>query len=64
MTTVLIAESWVIEDLFHLYWWNSLIASAAKIPQCTYILSEDFQHSQNFKEIRVINPFRIRPDEL
>ncbi len=64
MTPALIAEAWVIQDLFHLSWWDSLIVSAAKILQCTYLLSEDFQHSQDFEGIRVINPFRIRPNEL
>ena len=64
MTPALIAEAWVIQDLFHLSWWDSLIVSAAKILQCTYLLSEDFQHSQDFERIRVINPFRMRPNEL
>ncbi len=64
MTPALVAEAWVLQDLFHLSWWNSLIVSAAKILQCTYLLSEDFQHSQVFEGIRVINTFRIRPTEL
>jgi predicted nucleic acid-binding protein len=64
MTPALIAEAWGIQDLFHLSWWDALILSAAKILQCTYLLSEDLQHSQDFEGIRVINPFRIRPNEL
>ncbi len=64
ITPALIVEAWVIQDLFHLSWWDSLIVSAAKILQCTYLLSEDFQHSQEFDGIRAINPFRIRPNEL
>jgi predicted nucleic acid-binding protein len=64
MTADLITEAWGIQDLFHLSWWDSLIVSAAKILQCTYLLSEDFQHSQDFQGIRVINPFRMRPGEL
>ena len=64
MTPSLIAEAWAIQDLFHLSWWDSFIVSAAKILQCTYLLSEDFQHSQDFEGIRVISPFRIRPNEL
>jgi predicted nucleic acid-binding protein len=64
MTPDLITEAWSVRDLFHLSWWDSLIVSAAKIQQCTYLLSEDFQHSQDFQGIRVINPFRIRPVEL
>ncbi len=64
MTPDLIAEAWGIQDLFHLSWWDSLIVSAAKVLQCTYLLSEDFQHSQDFQGIHVISPFRIRPGEL
>jgi len=64
ITPDLIAEAWFVQDLFHLSWWDSLIVSAAKILQCTYLLSEDFQHSQDFQGIRVINPFRMKPGEL
>jgi len=64
MTPDLITEAWGIQDRFHLSWWDSLIVSAAKILQCTYLLSEDFQHSQDFQGIRVINPFRIKPAQL
>jgi len=64
ITPDLIAEAWFVQDLFHLSWWDSLIVSAAKILQCTYLLSEDFQDSQDFHGIRVINPFRMRPGEL
>jgi predicted nucleic acid-binding protein len=64
ITLDLIAEAWFVQDLFHLSWWDSLIVSAAKILQCTYLLSEDFQHSQDLQGIRVINPFRMKPGEL
>ena len=60
----LISEAWGIQNLFHLSWWDSLIVSAAKSLQCTYLLSEDFHHSQDFQGIRVISPLRIRPREL
>lgn len=64
MTPDLITEAWSAQDLFHLSWWDSLIVSAAKILQCTYLLSEDFKHSQDFQGIRVINPFRMKPADL
>jgi predicted nucleic acid-binding protein len=64
MTADLIAEAWAVQDGFHLSWWDSLIVSAARILQCTYLLSEDFQHSQDFQGVRVINPFRAKPGEL
>jgi predicted nucleic acid-binding protein len=64
MTPDLIAQAWAIQDRFHLSWWDSLTISAARIVQCTYLLSEDFQHSQDFSGVRVINPFRVGPNEL
>jgi predicted nucleic acid-binding protein len=64
ITPDLIAEAWLAQDLLHLSWWDSLIVSAARILRCTYLLSEDFHHSQDFQGIRVINPFRMRPVEL
>jgi predicted nucleic acid-binding protein len=64
MAPDLIAEAWGVQDLFHLSWWDSLIVSAANILQCTFLLSEDFQHSQDFQGIRAIDPFRMRPGDL
>jgi predicted nucleic acid-binding protein len=64
ITADLIAEAWLVQDRFQLSWWDSLIVSAAKTLQCAYLLSEDFQESQDFHGIRVINPFRLRPDEV
>ena len=64
LTPDLLFEAWRIQDLFQLSWWDSLIVAAAKMLQCTYLLSEDFQHFQDFQGIRVINPFQARPDEL
>jgi len=64
MTPDLIAGAWVVQDIFQFSWWDSLIVSAAKILQCAYLLSEDFQHSQDLQGLRVINPFRMRPAEL
>lgn len=64
LTTGLLVEAWHIQDLFHLSWWDSLIVSAATMLRCSYLLSEDFEHFQDFQGVRVINPFQMRPDEL
>lgn len=64
LTPDLIVEAWEVQDAFHLSWWDSLIVSAARALRCPYLLSEDFQHAQDFGGIRVINPFRVRPTEL
>ena len=64
ITPDLIAEAWLIQHPVHLSCGHLLIISAPKILQCTYLLSEDFQHSQDFQGLRVINPFRMKPGEL
>ena len=64
LTPDLIAEAWLVQGLFHLSWWDSLIVSAARTLQCAYLLSEDFRHSQDFQGIRVIDPFRTRAGDL
>ena len=64
ITPDLIAEAWLVQGLFHLSWWDSLIVSAARTLQCAYLLSEDFRHSQDFQGIRVIDPFRTRAGDL
>lgn len=64
MTTDLVVEAWSLQDRFHLSWWDSLIVSAAKMLECTYLLSEDFPHSQDFDGIHVISPFQMEPSQL
>jgi predicted nucleic acid-binding protein len=64
LTPELVMDAWLVQDLFHLSWWDSLIVSAARMQKCAYILSEDFQHAQDFQGVRVINPFRVKPEEL
>jgi predicted nucleic acid-binding protein len=64
LTPELVLDAWQVQDLFHLSWWDSLIVSAARMQKCAYILSEDFQHAQDFQGVRVINPFRVKPVEL
>ncbi len=64
LTPELVLDAWQVQDLFHLSWWDCLIVSAARIQKCAYILSEDFQHAQDFQGVRVINPFKVKPVEL
>lgn len=56
--------AWRIQDRFNLAWWDALIASAATIADCRYLLSEDFQENQEFGDVRVINPFSSAPESL
>ena len=64
LTPDLFAEAWLLKDIYHLPWWDLLILAAAKNLQCSFLLSEDFQHERDFQGIRVINPFLVRPIEL
>lgn len=41
-----------------LSWWDSLIVSAATDGQCARLLTEDLQHGQTIRGVRIENPFR------
>ena len=42
--------------------WDSLILQAAIQARCVCILSEDLQHGQMLKGVRIENPFRHLPE--
>ena len=44
-------------SIYSLSWWDALIIAAAKICECSSILSEDFSTQKDYFGIRVINPF-------
>lgn len=56
--------AWQVQDRHHLSWWDSLIASAAQVAGCAYLLTEDLQDDQVLGTVRVVNPFRVPPDDL
>jgi len=64
LTEDIIVQAWNFQDQYQLSWWDSLIVAAAKIQQCAYLISEDFQHNQVFQGLRVIYPFLIKPNEI
>lgn len=41
----------------HFSWWDSLIVSAALQGDCTRLISEDLQHGQIIRGLRIQNPF-------
>ncbi len=41
--------------------WDSLIAAAARLAECRFLLTEDLQHDQDLNGVRVLNPFIARP---
>ena len=44
-------------SIYSLSWWDALIIAAAKICECSTILSEDFSTQKDYFGIKVINPF-------
>lgn len=56
--------AWRVQDRYGLSWWDSLIAGAAEMAGCAYLLTEDLQDDQQLGPVRVINPFRVPPDTL
>ena len=42
----------------HLAWYDSLAVAAAIEAQCKVLYSEDLQHSRNFGDLQILNPFR------
>lgn len=57
----LLEAAWTLQDQFSLSWWDALILSSAQLAGCHTLLSEDFQHGQQFGAVRVSNPFRTAP---
>ncbi len=45
------------QSRYNLYWWDSLIVSAAYYCNCDTILSEDLNSGQKYFDITVENPF-------
>ncbi len=43
---------------FKINYWDGLIIAAAQKSHCQLIYSEDLNHSQNYGETKVINPFK------
>jgi len=60
----MIEGAWHLQDHFRLSWWDALIVSAAQIADCHYLLTEDLQEGQELGRVKVINPFRLSPEEL
>ncbi len=53
-----------IQDDFGSSFWDALIIAAALAAGCHYLVTEDLEHGQDIRGMRVVNPFKVRPDEL
>jgi predicted nucleic acid-binding protein len=54
--------AWAVQDRFGLSWWDALIVAAARIAECSLLLTEDLQHGQDLDGLKVINPFIASPE--
>ncbi|MBI4642182.1 MAG: PIN domain-containing protein [Deltaproteobacteria bacterium] len=64
MDTRLLEGAWLLQDRYGFSWWDALIAAAAQAAGCRYLLSEDFQEGMEVGGLRLVNPFRIVPEDL
>lgn len=62
--TRILEGAWQVQDRHRLSWWDSLIAAAAQVAGCTYLLTEDLQDDLVLGTVRVVNPFRVSPETL
>jgi predicted nucleic acid-binding protein len=60
----LFAGAWTVQDRFGLSWWDALIVAAARVADCSHLLTEDLQHGQDLDGLRVIDPFQVSPGDL
>ena len=56
--------AWTVQDRYGLSWWDALVASAAQVAGCAWLLTEDLQHGQVLDGVTVVDPFRTEPEEL
>jgi len=53
----LIEQAIDISILSQLSFWDSLVIAAAEKANCEYVLSEDLNSGQNYRGIKLLNPF-------
>jgi predicted nucleic acid-binding protein len=56
--------AWAVESRFGTSFWDALIVAAAMQQGCTWLLTEDLQHEQQFDGVRIVNPFLVGPEVL
>jgi predicted nucleic acid-binding protein len=61
---VILNLGWRMQDRYQLSFWDSLIAAAAKVSACRYLLTEDLQAGQTLDGVTVVNPFVSDPSSL
>jgi predicted nucleic acid-binding protein len=64
LDTYTVDGAWALQDRFHISYWDALIVSSAQQQGCNYLLSEDMQHDLQVDQLRIINPFKVSPEEI
>ncbi len=64
LDTYTVDGAWAMQDRYKLSYWDALIMSSAQQQGCSYLLSEDMQHLQQYDTVQVINPFLMTPAEF
>lgn len=64
LDTYTVDGAWALQDRFALSYWDALVVSSAQQQGCSYLLSEDMQHGQQFDSVKKINPFETEPQEI
>jgi predicted nucleic acid-binding protein len=59
--SIALLVAWDIQDRYGLSLWDALIVAAAQETSCSYLLTEDLQHGQDFAGVVVVNPFLAAP---
>jgi predicted nucleic acid-binding protein len=60
----LLDRGFAVQDRYRLSFWDALIAAAAQIGRCRFLLTEDLQHGQDLGGVIVASPFRVEPPSL
>lgn len=57
VTSDLVVTAWELQDEYRYSFWDSMIVAAALRTGCSILLTEDLQHGQELRQLRVVNPF-------
>ena len=57
LTTATFVQALAIHARFGISHWDSLIVASAIETDCKILYSEDLGHGQNYRDVRVVNPF-------
>jgi predicted nucleic acid-binding protein len=57
-------SAWKIQIEGKISWWDSLILASAAESGSSYVLTEDLQENRSIGGVRLINPFKLTPENL